>query len=71
MRAATRLERAQALEAALACRAAGQSERAAAAAVGRPRSTLRDWAQTQGASPEVPMALAAFCACEEGDLFHR
>ncbi|MBK1632336.1 hypothetical protein CKO31_16650 [Thiohalocapsa halophila] len=72
MRAATRLERAQALEAAAACRVAGQSERAAAAAVGRPRSTLRDWAQTQGASPEVPTALAAFCACEEGvQWLHR
>jgi hypothetical protein len=72
MRVATRLERAQALEAALACRAAGQSERAAAAAVGRPRSTLRDWAQAQGASPEVPTALAAFCACEAGvQWLHR
>ena len=45
MRAATRLERSQALERAAEYRTAGQSERAVAARVGRPRSTFRGWAQ--------------------------
>jgi len=72
MRAATRLERAQALKAAADCRATGQSERAAAAAVGRPRSTLRDWARAEVASAEVPGALAAFFASVEGvQWLHR
>lgn len=66
MRAATRLERAQELAAAAQCRAAGQSERAVAAGVGRPRSTLREWAQAEVASAEVPGALAAFFASVEG-----
>jgi hypothetical protein len=64
---ATRLERAQALAAAARCRAAGQSERAAAAGVGRPRSTLRDWSQADVASSaRVPAALAALFASEAG-----
>ena len=72
MRAATRLERAQALETAAQCRAAGQSERAVAAGVGRPRTTLREWAQAQVASAEVPGALAAFFASVEGvQWLHR
>jgi hypothetical protein len=72
MKPATRLERAQALKAAGACRAAGQSERAVAAALGRPRSTLRDWARADVAPAEVPAALAAFVASEEGvQWLHR
>ncbi len=72
MRAATRLERAQALETAAQCRAAGQSERAVAAGVGRPRSTLRDWAQAEVASAEVPKALVAFFGSVEGvQWLHR
>ncbi len=66
MKAARRLERAQALAAAADCRAAGQRERAAAAAVGRPRSTLRGWAEAQVAAAEVPAALAACCATVAG-----
>jgi hypothetical protein len=72
MRAATRLERAQALETAAQCRAAGQSERAVAAGIGRPRTTLREWAQAEVASAEVPGALAAFFASVEGvQWLHR
>jgi len=66
MRPATPLERAQALETAAECRAAGQSERAVAARLGRPRSTLRGWAQSDATPAEVPGALAAFIASEEG-----
>ena len=57
MRSATRLERAQVLAAAAQYRAAGQSERTVAAGVGRPRSTLREWAQAAVASAEVPDAV--------------
>jgi hypothetical protein len=72
MKVATRLERAQALKSAADCHAAGQSERAAAAAVGRPRSTLRAWAQAEVASAEAPAALAAFFASVEGvQWLHR
>jgi hypothetical protein len=72
MKPATRLERAQALTAAAACRAAGQSERVVAAALGRPRSTLRDWAQADVTSAEVPGALAALFASVEGvQWLHR
>jgi len=41
MKAASRLERAQTLTAAASCRAAGHSERQAAAAIGCPRSNFR------------------------------
>jgi hypothetical protein len=72
MRAATRLERAQAVERAAEYRTAGQSERAVAARVGRPRSTLRGWAQADVVPAEVPGALAAFIASEEGvQWLHR
>ena len=72
MKPATRPERAQALAAAAGCRAAGQSERAVAATVGRPCSTLRDWAQAEVASAEVPEALAAFFASVKGvQWLHR
>ena len=72
MKPATRLERAQALTAAVECRAAGQSERALATALGRPRSTLREWAQADVASAEVPGALAALFASVEGvQWLHR
>ena len=72
MRSATRLERAQALAAAAQRRAAGQSGRAVAAGVGRPRSTLREWAQAAVASTEVPEALAAFFVSVEGvQWLHR
>jgi len=66
MKAATRLERAQALEAAATCRAAGQSERQAAAAIGCPRSTLRGWACAERVSGDAPVELAAFVASETG-----
>ena len=72
MKPATRLERAQALAAAAPGRAAGWSERAVAGAVGGPRSTLREWAQAKVAPAEVPEALAAFIASEEGvQWLHR
>jgi len=44
----------------------GGSERARSLRGGeRPHSTLRDWAQADVASAEVPGALAAFCASVE------
>jgi hypothetical protein len=66
MKAASRLERAQTLTAAASCRAAGQSERQAAASIGCPRSTLRAWARSDLAAGDAPAALAAFVATEAG-----
>jgi hypothetical protein len=66
MKAATRLERAQTLEAAATCRAAGRSERQTAAAIGCPRSTLRAWARSERANGDAPAELAAFVASETG-----
>ncbi|WPL17664.1 hypothetical protein Thiowin_02699 [Thiorhodovibrio winogradskyi] len=66
MKPATRLERAQTLAALASARAAGQSERQAAAAIGCPRSTLRDWSQSALALGDAPAALAAFIATEAG-----
>ena len=66
MKAASRLERAQALTAAASCRAAGQSERQAAASIGCPRSTLRAWAHSELAAGDAPAALAAFVATPAG-----
>jgi hypothetical protein len=66
MKAASRLERAQTLAAAASCRAVGQSERQAAAAIGCPRSTLRAWARSQRADGDAPAPLAAFVATPAG-----
>lgn len=66
MKPATRLQRAQTLTAAASARAAGQSERQAAAAIGCPRSPLRDWSRSALAPGDAPAALAAFIATEAG-----
>ena len=66
MKPATRLQRAQTLTAAASARAAGQSERQAGAAIGCPRSTLRDWSHSALAVGGAPAALAAFIATEAG-----
>jgi hypothetical protein len=66
MKPATRLQRAQTLSALANARATGQSERQAAAAIGCPRSTLRDWARSAPAVGDAPAALAAFIATEAG-----
>ena len=66
MKPASRLERAQTLTAAASARAAGRSERQAAAAIGCPRSTLRDWSRSALTPDDAPAALAAFIATEAG-----
>jgi len=66
MKAASRLERAQTLTAAASCRAAGHSERQAAAAIGCPRRILRAWASSELATGDAPAELAAFVASEAG-----
>lgn len=66
MKPATRLERAQTLTALARARATGQSERQASAAIGCPRSTLRDWSRSALALDDAPAALAAFVATEAG-----
>lgn len=72
LKPATRLERARRLAAAAGARAAGQSERQAAAAIGCPRSTLRDGLHSALAVGDAPAALAAFIATEAGvQWLHR
>lgn len=66
MKPASRLERARTLTAAAGCRAAGHSERQAAAVIGCPRSTLRAWACSELAAGDAPAELAAFVASEAG-----
>jgi len=66
MKPATHLQRAQTLTAASSACAVGQSERQAAAAIGCPRSTLRDWARSALAVGDAPAALTAFIATEAG-----
>ncbi|QQO55767.1 MAG: hypothetical protein N838_22860 [Thiohalocapsa sp. PB-PSB1] len=66
MTPATRLERAQTLTAAASCRAAGQSERQAAAAIGCPRSTLRAWSGSKRCGEDALVPLAEFIATEAG-----
>ena len=66
MKAASRLERAQTLTVAASCRAAGQSERQAAASIGCARSTLRTWARSDLTAGDAPAPLAAFVATPAG-----
>ncbi len=66
MKPASRLERARTLTAAASGRAAGHSERPAAAVIGCPRSTLRAWACSELAAGDAPAALAALVASEAG-----
>jgi len=66
MQPATRLQRAEALAAAASARAAGQSERRAAASIGCPRSTLRARARSDLAAGDAPAELAAFVATPTG-----
>ena len=56
MTPATRLERTRRLAAVASARAAGQSERQAAAAIGCPRSPLRDWSRSALAVGDAPAA---------------